>query len=688
MKQTILTIFATLIFGLSAFAQPGDLLSPTAKAAFEKENYEPCIAELSKIIVREPKNSTAFLERARCYFFGADSNADSDRLQKDYLSKPNADKSKVGKAVNEQMADLRNKAVADVEKSLALNPKNAAAFNLRGYMKWLSDKNDEAIADYSKAIEIDPKFIKPYFNRGTSKYDKKDFDGAIADFTKILEIEQNNIAALTRRSYTFSAKNNLKLSREAISDLLKLAKLEPKNKKHYEIIEYLILNSAYPYSYADIFKEYIAINPNSAEGYLGLARSQASVERYYDLDIEKVAEYWKTAEDAYLKYIELKPNQIEPYIELFDLYYDKFRSQVNAKVMAFRTSAKFSYNAQSTILNGKIAESKGDWATAVKEFSRAIEINPKFSLAYERRSNAYGGLKDFDKAYADLNKAIETDPSNGSAYLNRADYHNKIKKFPEAIADFNEADKLKETCAKTYRGIMYGSIAQQNKEASNTGNFLAAQRDFLADDAQKCYLTNHMYGVMLYAQRFDEQAAEQFNYALTVYKKHGYDQAPIIKWQNELKAQPASNSSQGTQPKLNSGIDDVIAAYKSEAVRQGANLLGSGIYNAVADIEFDLVQGETYVLVAVIEGYSPFSIDLFSYSDRDFLKPTHSWEDKQYEVESYMDYAMKSNIQKVDNYSILQVNLGLTTKSRIRKIRLSPNKEKGKPLHWIFYKLK
>ncbi len=237
MKTILPTIFATLILTLSTFAQPAEILSPTAKAAFEKENYEPCIAELSKIIVREPKNSTAFFERARCYFFGSDSGADFDRLERIYLSKPNADKSKVGKLVNDQMADLRNKADADVEKSLILDPKNAAAYNLRGYIKSLSNKNYEAIADYSKAIEIDPKFIKPYFNRGTSKSYKQDYDGAIADFTKIIEFEPNNIPALTQRSYAFSAKNNLKLSREAISDLLKLAKLEPNNKKHYEIIE-------------------------------------------------------------------------------------------------------------------------------------------------------------------------------------------------------------------------------------------------------------------------------------------------------------------------------------------------------------------------------------------------------------------------------------------------------------------
>ncbi len=688
MNKILITIFATFIFTLSIFAQPGDILSPTAKAAFEKENYEPCIAELSKIIVREPKNSNAYFERARCYFFGADSGADSDRLEKIYLLKLDADKSKVGKAVNDQMNDLRNKAVADVEKAIILNSKNAAAFNLRGYMKSLSNKDDEAIADYSEAIEIDPKFIKPYYNRGNAKYDKQDYDGAIADFTKIIEFEPNNIAALTQRSYAFSAKNNLKLSREAISDLLKLAKLEPKNKKHYEIIESLCLDTAYPFYCGDTFKEYIAINPNSPEGYLGLARSQASVERYYDIDIKKVAEYWNTAADAYLKYIELKPDVIEPYIELFNFYFDKARSPVNAKVMVVRALAKFPNDARSYVLSGRMAESKSDWATAVKEFSRAIELNPNLSWAYERRSNAYAGLKEEDKAFADLNKAIEIDPNNGSAYLDRGNFQNRLKKYSEAIADFNEAHKLKVTCAKTYRGILYSTLANANKEAPNTGNFLNAQRDFLADDAQKCYLTHYMYGISLYAQGLDSQAAQRFDYALTVYKKHGYATEKIIEFQNLLKTKPASTTSQGTPQNSNSEIDEVIAFYKSESIKNGGQLLGSGVYDYSVSFDpkmnFKLERGKAYVFIAIKEYDPTFGMDIIS-NGRNILRPTNSWDDKSYTIDSDAEYGMKFTLTKYGNYSVFIMNLSLTQNASIWDVQFSQS-GKVKDYHWMFFK--
>ena len=686
MKQKILTIIATFILTFSTFAQPGDILSPTAKSAFDKENYEPCIAELSKIIVREPKNLTAFFERARCYFFGADSKSDYERLEKIYLLKLDADKSKVGKAVNDQMNDLRNKAVADVEKALVLNPKNAAAYNLRGYMKSLSNKDDEAIADYSKAIEIDPKFIKPYYNRGNSKFEKKDYDGAIADYTKIIEFEPNNIPALTKRSYTFSTKNNLKLSREAISDLLKLAKLEPKNKKHYEIIEYLVLNSAYPYTYADIFKDYIAINPNSPEGYLGLARSQASVERYYDIDIKKIGEYWEVAQDAYLKHLDLNPNVIEPYIELFNLYYDKFRNQESAKSVALITLAKFPNDGRSYILSGKLAESKSDWATAVKEFSRAIELNPKLSLAYNRRANAYSGLKDDAKAYADLNKAIELDPQNGEAYLARGSYFSSQNKYNEAIADYTEADNLKATCAKTYRGVVYGKIAVANKEPRDTGNFDKAGHDFLSDDAKKCYDTHFQHGLTLYIQNFNDQAAEKFNYALSAYKKHGYDTAEVVKWQNKLKSKPAS-----TPPPTSSFAYNFIESFKQDGLSKGFTLVKSGVYdyepNSGSMWQFDVRSGEFYLFMAVKEVYDPtFGMDII-YDGNGFIRPTNDWSENSFVVNQSTQYGMQYLNKQVKNASVFTMKLSLTKNSNIRQIQFSPAGKTTK-IYWAMLKLK
>ena len=49
--------------------------------------------------------------------------------------------------------------------------------------------NDKAIADYDEAIQLDPKFTWAYVNRGYAWTIKKEFDKAIADYTAAIRID-------------------------------------------------------------------------------------------------------------------------------------------------------------------------------------------------------------------------------------------------------------------------------------------------------------------------------------------------------------------------------------------------------------------------------------------------------------------------------------------------------------------
>ena len=52
-------------------------------------------------------------------------------------------------------------AIADYDKAIELNPKDAQAYNNRGVAKKMLKQYKEAIADYDKAIELNPKYAEP-----------------------------------------------------------------------------------------------------------------------------------------------------------------------------------------------------------------------------------------------------------------------------------------------------------------------------------------------------------------------------------------------------------------------------------------------------------------------------------------------------------------------------------------------
>lgn len=59
-----------------------------------------------------------------------------------------------------------DRALADYDEAIRLNPKDANAFYNRGVTHAMKYDNDRAIADYDEAIRLNPKDAKAFNNRG------------------------------------------------------------------------------------------------------------------------------------------------------------------------------------------------------------------------------------------------------------------------------------------------------------------------------------------------------------------------------------------------------------------------------------------------------------------------------------------------------------------------------------------
>src|SRR5216684_2421488 len=77
-------------------------------------------------------------------------------------------------------------ACADYDKTIALDPKHASAYENRGRAYKAKGDLDRAIADYDKAIALDPKDASAYNLRGLAYKSKGDLDRAIADYDKAI----------------------------------------------------------------------------------------------------------------------------------------------------------------------------------------------------------------------------------------------------------------------------------------------------------------------------------------------------------------------------------------------------------------------------------------------------------------------------------------------------------------------
>jgi len=108
---------------------------------------------------------------------------------------------------------------------------------------------------------------------------------------------------------------------------------------------------------------------------------------------------------------------------------------------------------------------------AIAQFTKAIEINPKFANAYFNRGKAYAIKGSYDKAILDYTKAIEFNPGYASAYNKRCNANIQIGNNDQAISDCTKAIKLNPRLA-------YFSYNNRGHAYQNKGNFDQAILDF------------------------------------------------------------------------------------------------------------------------------------------------------------------------------------------------------------------
>jgi tetratricopeptide (TPR) repeat protein len=116
------------------------------------------------------------------------------------------------------------RAVADYSAAIALQPSHVRALNNRGDLFDRRGEFDRAIADYSSAIRLKPDYVLALYNRANAWTHKRDFDRAIADYSKAIRLDPTLAGAFVGRGMARAAKGD---TDRAIADYGKAIRLDP-----------------------------------------------------------------------------------------------------------------------------------------------------------------------------------------------------------------------------------------------------------------------------------------------------------------------------------------------------------------------------------------------------------------------------------------------------------------------------
>jgi tetratricopeptide (TPR) repeat protein len=122
-------------------------------------------------------------------------------------------------------------ALVDYDRAIQLNPQYALAYNNRGVLKKknLQDYNG-ALADYDRAIQLDPQYALAYNNRGVLRSCLQDYNGALADYDRAIQLNPQDPLIYSNRGIL---KQDLQDYNGALADYDCAIRLNPRDADAY-----------------------------------------------------------------------------------------------------------------------------------------------------------------------------------------------------------------------------------------------------------------------------------------------------------------------------------------------------------------------------------------------------------------------------------------------------------------------
>ena len=381
---------------------------PCENKCFEKEELEKIITDADRIIYKfdcdKQEIVKAYLKKVQCL----------QKLEKYEESKEFILKLlKINPDMPEALARLGNlhcenkhhkKAIDRLTKAITIKPDYAYAHNRLGNVKYKLSDYRGAIADYNEAIKFKADYVAAYNNRGCAKSELFDYRGAIDDYTKAIDLKPD---PKPKSNPIYGGRGDAKYD-----------------------------SSDWDGAIAD-YTEAIDAQPNRPEGYIARGNANFNLKTYdkaikdYTSAIELFKAFKHCAVKSFCadtdKQKELLDNDSPRVIKLIceTLGSSKDKREV---IDYFRSMVK-----------RRLSMPKLDDYLVAQSFEDFIKNPSLYETAYNNRGKAYCEQENYSSAIKDYNKAIEINPNYVKAYANRGYAHAKLGNNSKAIKDFKES---------------------------------------------------------------------------------------------------------------------------------------------------------------------------------------------------------------------------------------------------------
>uniref|UniRef100_UPI00398E5DDC uncharacterized protein ttc6 isoform X3 n=1 Tax=Pristiophorus japonicus TaxID=55135 RepID=UPI00398E5DDC len=450
----------------------------------EQDKLLEAIDAFNNALKLYPKFAKAYYQRGLCRMRLHEVNCVYD-FHRALAINPKLYEVYLSRAVYYAMQGRYFKAILSCNEALKIQPQSLRAFLYRGALKYYNKSYRLAVDDLTEAIMIDYTCILGYFNRAVCYHQANDLQKALKDYGIVLLLDSEKKLALK----TLVNRGLLYLSMgdyyNALQDFKAAMVEEPTNASIHHAVAICFHKLHYLEEAVKNFNQALKLDPFFEDAYNG--RGNVYMDSGHAAGI-------KQAQKDFVQALHLNPkcgkarlnlgynfqvlgkfqkawNHFTIAIDIDPTFQDAYEGravinlQMNNTFGAFQdinAALKTSESAKLFTNRGVISQFTGDLPNAMKDYQKAIALDPSYSLAYFNAANLYFYNKQFPQAHDYYTKAIDLQPDDESALLNRAICRVLLQHAKEALEDFEEAIKLSPYSAHIYfnRANLYATLKQ------------------------------------------------------------------------------------------------------------------------------------------------------------------------------------------------------------------------------------
>jgi tetratricopeptide (TPR) repeat protein len=444
-------------------------------------------ADFAKAIEVEPFRPANRMYRARLRIARSSWDCALEDLDATILLDPHHEEAFALRAYVQQVStdpddrtdDWFSAALSDLGNAIRLNPDWPAHYLQRAGIHLMKDDPERAIADCDRALRIDPENANALGLRGLG-LEQRDPQRCLQDCTAAIERGSTCPEVFICRARLLSKQGEIDQAMESVDRALEIS---PDHSFGLTVRGEILLQRGEIDSAMEEFEAALRGNPGHLEAYMG--RGLARRARDDDLgameDFEEVlrrnpAFVWahhyrgeilakQGNRDEALKCFEecirLAPDFVLPYFLRANLRQEV--ADTGGALEDLNTVVRLAPDYGPAYFNrGHLLLGKGDRDAALRDFDRLIKLCPSLGVAYSGRGRAWIQIGEFGRAEEDYREAIHLAPGSAEFFildrlLVEAAYYCQKGDFCEGIEKASEAIELKADFWPAYhqRGSAY-----------------------------------------------------------------------------------------------------------------------------------------------------------------------------------------------------------------------------------------